>query len=335
MIESVLLKKIDNKEIREFTIQKDNFTVKILNFGGIIKDIIYDGVDVALGYDTVDEYIKTSEYYGATIGRVCNRIEKGKFTLNGKEYKLAINNGKNSLHGGIKGFNKQIFDYDIKDDKLILTYTSKDMEEGYPGLLKVIVTFFIEDNGINIEYEAKSDCDTLCNLTNHTFFNLNGEGSGSILDHTLQIDADYFLPTDETQIPTSKLEKVKGTPFDFLIAHKVKDRINEDDVNLKFGKGYDHAFVLNNEGFRKVSTLIGDKTNIKMDVYTDQKAIQIYSGNYLNGDKGKNQKLYNYRDAICLETSGYPNAINTPNFPSILLKKGDTYFAKTIYKFYK
>ena len=151
----------------------------------------------------------------------------------------------------------------------------------------------------------------------------------------MQIDADYFLPTDETQIPTGKLEKVKGTPFDFLIAHKVKDRINEDDVNLKFGKGYDHAFVLNNEGFRKVSTLMGDKTNIKMDVYTDQKAIQIYSGNYLNGDKGKNQKLYNYRDAICLETSGYPNAINTPNFPSILLKKGDTYFAKTIYKFYK
>ncbi len=335
MITSKLLTVINKKEIREFTIENGNLSATVLNYGGIVKSLVFGGVDVALGYDTIEEYFSTTDYYGATVGRVCNRIKKGKFTLNGKEYTLAINNGVNSLHGGIKGFNKQVFDYDIKGDKLVLTYISKDMEEGYPGELSFTAEFSIVDNGLNIEYYATSDSVTICNITNHTFFNLNGEGSGDILNHKLQIDADCYLPTDETQIPSGEVKSVVNTPFDFLSFHTIKERIDISDKDLTFGKGYDHAFVLNKEGFRKVATLIGDKTGIIMDVFTDQKAMQIYSGNYLDKDTGKGKKIYDFRGAVCLETSGYPNAINTPSFPQVTLNPGDKYVSKTIYKFSK
>lgn len=324
-----------NKDYYLFVLENESLKVEILNYGAIIKSIICKDVDVVLGYDTIDEYINTTDYYGATVGRVCNRIAYGKFSLNGKEYQIPINNGKNSLHGGIEGYNKKIFDYEIQGDKLILSYLSKDGEEGYPANLLVKVIYYLDKEGLHIEFEAQADNDTICNLTNHSFFNLNGNGEGDILNHKLQIDADYILPINNNFVPTGNKMAVKDSPFDFKTFHNVNERVNEENEQLKIAGGYDHAFVLNGEGFRKVATLVGDKTNIKLDVLTDQKSIQFYGGNFLNNDIGKNGNTYKYRSAICLETQGYPNAINCPQYPSIVLKKGDIYISKTIYKLYK
>ncbi len=318
-----------------FTLEKDNLKVEILNFGAIVKSIVYNGIDVTLGYDTIDEYIKTTDYYGATVGRVCNRIGNAKFSLNGKEYLLNKNNGENCLHGGIKGFNKQVWNYKTEGEKLILTYLSKDDEEGFPANMQVKVEFSIENNGLVMEYYATSDNDTVCNLTNHCFFNLNGEGNGDILSHKLQILANGMLENDNQMIPTGKILSVKNTPYDFNDLEVIGKRINEKTEQIKIANGYDNAYVLNGSGFRKVATLIGDKTNIKLEVLTDLPSIQLYSGNFLNGDIGKDGKKYDFRQAVCLETQGYPNAINRPNFPSIILKKNEKYYTKTIYKFSK
>lgn len=325
---------VSGKEIKEFVLEKDKISATIINYGGIITKFSYDGVDVVLGYDTLEEYINTTDYYGATVGRVCNRIAYGKFELNGKKYQLKINNGNNSLHGGEIGFNKRVFDFEIQDEKLILSYLSKDGEEGYPANLYVKVIFYLDQDGLHIDFEAQADGDTICNLTNHSFFNLNGHGEGDVLNHELYIDADYILPINDNFVPTGDKMSVNGTPFDFLEPTVVGKRVNEDNAQLKIGGGYDHAYVLNKEGFRKIATLKGDKTKICLDVITDQPSVQLYGGNFLNNDKGKGGKIYKYRSAICLETQGYPNAINCENYPSVVLKKGQTYSSKTIYKLY-
>ena len=333
MIEEKFLCKSENEQIKEFTLKGKNLVVKILNYGAIIKNVIYNGVDVALGYDSFDEYFKSRDYYGACVGRVCNRISNGSFFLNGKEYQLSKNSGENSLHGGFKGFNKRVFDYEIKDDKLILSYLSRDGEEGYPANLNVKVIYYVLDDDLHIEYLATSDKDTVCSLTNHSYFNLNGEGSGNVLAHKLQIKADSFLPINEKYFAYGEILPVKNTPFDFNEAHNIGDNIDNDNPQQKITRGYDNAFILSGEGFRKVATVIGDKTKIKMDVLTDQKSLQLYVGYGIN-DIGKGGKKYQCRSAVCLETQSYPNAVNCPNFPSIVLKKGDTYSSKTIYRFY-
>lgn len=335
MIKNIIYGKLNNAEINEFVLAYGKTKVHIINFGGIITKFIYDGVDVVLGYDTLEEYINTTDYYGATVGRVCNRIAYGKFSLNGKNYQLSINNGNNSLHGGKVGFNKKIFDYEVKEEKLILSYLSKDGEEGYPANLFIKVIYYLDANGLHIDFEAKADNDTICNLTNHSFFNLNGHGNGDILKHELFIDADYILPINGNFVPTGSKMSVRNTPFDFTKSTKVGNRVNEDNEQLKIAGGYDHAYVLNGQGFRKVATLVGDKTNIKLDVITDQKSLQFYGGNFLNNDIGKDKKTYGFRSAICLETQGYPNAINCPQYPSVVLKKGETYSSKTVYRLYK
>ncbi len=335
MISEKTIEKINGKEIKEFTIIRDNTKVKIINFGGTITEFSYDGVDVVLGYDTVEEYLNSKTYFGGTIGRVANRIAYGKFSLNGIEYRLALNDGNNSLHGGNCGFNKKVFDYAIDDDRLILSYLSKDGEENYPGNLFLKVTFYLNENGLNIEYNAKSDADTVCNLTNHSYFNLNGHGNGDILNHKLLIASDYILPINDNYVPMGATMSVANTPFDFNGFRFIGERISEKNEQLKIGGGYDHAFALNGDGFRKIAKLIGDKTDIKLDVYTDQKSVQFYSGNFLDNEKGKGGKVYKYRSAVCLETQGYPNAINCRNYPSMVLKKGNSYVSKTIYKLYK
>jgi aldose 1-epimerase len=327
--------KASGKEIKEFILEYDGVSVSIINYGAIVTKFIYNGIDVVLGYDTLGEYIATTDYYGATVGRVCNRIANGEFELNGKKYFLAKNNGENFLHGGIQGFNKKVFDYEQDGEKLILTYLSKDGEENFPANLLVKITYYLDGEGLHIEFSAQADGDTLCNLTNHSFFNLNGQGNGDILGHKLTIDGDYILPINENYVPTGDKMSVKDTPFDFSTQTEVGKRVNEDNRQLKIAGGYDHAYVLNGNGMRKVAALVGDKTGIKLEVVTDALSLQFYGGNFLDNDKGKGGKVYGYRSAICLESQGYPNAINCPEYPSVVIKKGESYSSKTIYKLYK
>lgn len=297
--------------------------------------------DVTLGYDSAKDYIGGKGFYGSTVGRYGNRIAKGKFSLEGKEYQLSVNNGENTLHGGPGGFHnvnwqgKEISTYEGKGVEL--TYLSKDGEEGYPGNLNVKVVFSLTDsNQLKIQYEATTDKTTVLNLTNHAYFNLAGEGSGDILNHEIAINADKFLPVDKGLIPTGELRPVKGTPFDFLQPHKIGERINADEEQVKTGGGYDHCFVLNKKSGNELSLAakVSDPASGRqMEVWTTEPGIQFYTGNFLTGTPGKRGKPYNYRGAFCLETQHFPDSPNQPSFPSTVLKPGETYSSTTIYKF--
>ena len=297
--------------------------------------------DVVLGYDSAKEYIGGKGFYGSTVGRYGNRIAKGKFTLNGKEYQLSVNNNENTLHGGPGGFHnvkwtgQEIATYEGKGVEL--TYLSKDGEEGYPGNLNVKVVFSLTDsNQLKIQYEATTDKPTVVNLTNHSYFNLSGEGSGDILNHEIAINADKFLPVDKGLIPTGELRPVKGTPFDFLQPHKIGERINADEEQVKTGLGYDHCFVLNKKSGNELSLAakVSDPASGRMmEVWTTEPGVQFYTGNFLKGDPGKGGKPYNYRGALCLETQHFPDSPNQPSFPTTVLKPGETYHSTTIYKF--
>lgn len=336
---------IDGKATALYTLKnKNNMQVEITNYGGRIVSILVPGkdgklTDVALGCDNVDGF-KTNEtlYFGALIGRYGNRIAKGKFKLEGKEYTLAINNAPNALHGGPTGFHDRVWDAKlINDHTLELGYLSKDGEEGYPGNLQVKVVYTLkDDNGINIEYTATTDKATVVNLTNHTYFNLNGEGNGDILDHQLMVKASKYTPVDSTLIPTG-IVPVAGTPFDFTTAHAIGERINLDNEQLKNGKGYDHNFVLDKTGnaLETVATVTGPKTGITMDILTTEPGLQFYSGNFMEGKAsvGKGGKTYPFRTGFCLETQHFPDAPNQPAFASTELKPGATYHTITEYRF--
>jgi aldose 1-epimerase len=294
---------------------------------------------LSIGFANVEEYTEGSDtFFGATIGRYGNRIAKGKFTLEGKQYTLATNNDANHLHGGNKGFSRVVWDARQVDDKTLeLTYVSKDMEEGYPGNLTTKVTYTLtDDNELKINYQATTDKNTHVNLTNHTYFNLNGEGSGDVLGHTLQIDAGSYNPVDSTLIPTS-IETVEGTPFDFRQATTIGARIKDQHEQLKYGNGYDHNYVLNaNAGkeLKKVATVTGEKSGITMEVHTQEPGLQFYSGNFMDASHTlKNGSKDDFRSAFCLETQHFPDTPNQPAFPSTVLKPGQTYNTTTIYKF--
>jgi aldose 1-epimerase len=290
---------------------------------------------VVLGFDSVDQYKKSTNYYGAIIGRYGNRIANGKFSLNGKEYHLFLNNGPNSLHGGLHGFDsKEWTASQLNDQKIELTYLSKNGEEGYPGNLHITVTYELTDsNELKISYEAITDSATVINLTNHAFFNLNGEGSGSILNHSLQINADEYTPVDSTLIPTGKLESVKTTPFDFSSAKTIGQNINDSSLQLKNGHGYDHNFILKGEGLKLGATATGDQSGITMEVWTDQPGLQFYSGNFMDGKNQLRKGPDDFRTAFCLETQHYPNSPNEPDFPTTVLRPGQTFRSVSIYKF--
>ncbi|MCI0496222.1 galactose mutarotase [candidate division KSB1 bacterium] len=320
--------------------------VKITNYGGIITSILAldkSGKlgDVVLGYDNLEGYLKMNPYFGCIVGRYGNRIARGKFNLNGKTYSLAINNEPNHLHGGIKGFDKVVWTAkEIKDKDTVgleLTYLSKDGEEGYPGNLSVKVIYKLtNENELRINYEATTDQPTVCNLTNHTYFNLKDAGVSSILDHELMLDADYLTPVDATLIPTGELQPVAGTPFDFKTPTAIGVRINAEDEQIKFGLGYDHNFVLNGEAgkLRLAGKLFEATTGRVVEVWTTEPGIQFYSGNFLDGSiTGKNGTVYRYRHGLCLETQHYPDSPNQPNFPSTVLNPGEKYQTTTIYKF--
>ena len=318
---------------------------KITNYGGILVSLKvpdrngkFD--DVVLGFNDLDSYLtKNDPYMGALIGRYGNRIAKGRFTLNGVEYKLAVNNGENHLHGGIKGFDKVVWTgHEMKmpaGPAVVLTYLSKDGEEGYPGNLNVRVVYTLTNNNeLKIDYSATSDKDTVTNLTHHSYFNLAGEGNGDILNHVVTINANRFVPTDAGSIPTGELKSVAGTPFDFLKATAIGARINQDDEQLKFGNGYDHTWVINGRGMRLAATAYEATSGRVMQVWTTEPGVQFYTGNFLNGTlTGKSGKIYARRTGFCFETQHYPDSPNQPSFPTTTLKKGATYKSTTIYKF--
>jgi aldose 1-epimerase len=339
-------KNIDGKQTHLFILQNKNIKAAITNYGGRLVSLWVPDkngkmVDVVEGFDNVDGYINSTEpYFGATIGRYGNRIAKGKFSIDGVEYTSSINNPPNTLHGGKNGFQSKVFDAkQTSDSTLELTYLSKDGEEGFPGNLNVKVTFTLTpDEELKIDYEATTDKKTIVNLTNHAFWNLNGEGSGTILNHSLWINADKFTPVDSTLIPTGEIATVKGTPFDFTTPTKIGERIEiNSNAQLKNGKGYDHNFVLNqneNEKLNHAATVIGDKSGIKMDVYTEEPGLQFYSGNFMQSQNVmKEGKKDDFRTAFALETQHFPNSPNEPSFPTTILKPGEKYQTETIYKF--
>lgn len=313
------------------------------NYGGRLVSLQVpdkDGkpVDVICGFSSIADYAKATEpYYGATIGRFGNRIAKGKFSLNGKDYTLFTNNGANTLHGGKKGFQYQTFDASQPDSStIVFTRVSKDMEEGFPGNLQVKVTYHLNDNnGLDITYDASTDKPTVVNLTNHAFFNLNGEGSGTILHHGFTIYASHITPIDSSLIPTGKITAVKGTPFDFLAPNTMGSRIEQSDAQLKNGKGYDINYVLDSTGDHHLAaTVVGDKTGIRMDVFTDQPGLQVYSGNFMNADNVFNNGVKDsFRTAFAMETQHFPDAPNQPDFPSTVLNPGQQYHTASEYKF--
>lgn len=329
----------DGDSVFLYTLTNNNGTqVKISNYGGTITSFVTKDKDgksseIVVGFDSLSTYLQHPPYFGATIGRYGNRIANASFKLDGETYKLNANDGPNTLHGGLKGFDKVVWtpsDIDASQPQLSLSYLSKDGEEGFPGNLTAKVTFTLSDNDeLKIEYHASTDKATPINLTNHSYFNLSGNVDNTILNHTLQLDADGYTPVNSQLIPTGEIKPVKGTPFDFTTAKQIGK-----DFDAVEG-GYDHNFVLNNYNnqVRKVATLSDSISGRSLEVYTDQPGIQFYSGNFLD-------KTFNNRDgkpiglhsALCLETQHYPDSPNQPNFPSTILKPGDELNSMTLYK---
>ncbi len=336
----------DGVEIDQYILTNANgMTAKIITYGAILTELDVpdrDGKlgDVVLGFDNLKDYLERNPHFGATTGRVANRIAKGKFTLDGKEYKLAVNNGPNSLHGGLKGFDKKVWKAQTKEGpngvSVELNYVSKDGEEGYPGNLNVTVTYTLtNDNALRIDYAATTDKATPVNLTNHSYFNLAGPKSGDILGHELMIAAEKYTPTDDTQIPTGEIKPVKDTPLNFTTPRRIGDRI--DQLKSSPGGGYDHNFVLNSGGKEEpgfAARASEPNTGRIMEMYTTEPGVQLYTGNYLDGKlTGRGGVVYKKHAGFCLEAQHFPDSVHHHNFPSIILKPGETYHQTTIYKF--
>ena len=326
---------------------KNGAEVSITNYGGAVVSLKVPDrsgklADVVLGYDGIDGYVNDKSYFGALVGRYGNRIGHAQFVLDGKTYTLAENNGENSLHGGVKGFNKAVWTAKTlskKDGQLLeLSYLSKDGEEGFPGNLKVTVTYTWTDaNALKIEYSATTDKKTVVNLTNHSYFNLAGQGSGDSLGHLLTIEADKFTPVDSGLIPTGELRDVAGTPFDFRNSTAIGARISQDDEQLKLGGGYDHNFVLRRSAGSSESLaarVVEPTSGRVLEVWTTEPGVQFYTGNFLDGKSaGKGGATYPKRSAFCLETQHFPDSPNQPKFPSVALNPGERYHTITTYKF--
>lgn len=338
----------EGQAVTLFTLTNANGMVaRVIDYGGIILSLMApdaDGrfEDVTLGYDSLSDYLDESPYFGAVIGRYGNRIAGGRFDLDGETYELARNNGPNHLHGGLKGFDKVVWDAEPFERKngvgLIFRRTSPDMEEGYPGNLSATITYTLtDDNELIFDYEATTDEATPVNLTQHAYFNLAGDGEGDILDHVLTLNADHFTPVDSTLIPTGEIRPVAGTPFDFTEPTPIGARIEQDDEQLRHGLGYDHNFVLNrsDEDSLVLAARLYEPTSRRvMEVFTTEPGVQFYSGNFLDGSlTGKGGVVYEHRYGLALETQHFPDSPNQPSFPSTILLPGETYRSRTVYRF--
>ncbi len=333
--------------VTKYTLENANgMQVSVINQGGIITNIVVPDkagnmADIALGFDSIGGYLAEYPYFGAFIGRYGNRIAEGRFALDGEPYTLPVNNGPNSLHGGLQGFDKKYWTATPLEENdrvgVRLTGTSPDGEEGYPGSLTVTVDYWLDDdNALTLDYTAETDEATPVNLTNHSYFNLRGAGNGDILGHELMIAADRFTPVDETLIPTGELQSVEGTPFDFRQPTPIGERIEADDEQIRFGGGYDHNFVLsrNGEGLQQIATVYEPETGRTLEVETTEPGVQFYSGNFLDGSNiGKGGQPYELRTGFCLETQHFPDSPNQPDFPSTILQPGETYRSTTVYRF--
>jgi len=301
---------------------------EVLDYGATIRALVVDGVDVVLGYDTIEEYVANDGYLGATIGRVGNRIKGGKFELNGKTYQLALNDGENHLHGGNEGFNAKIWSVEQAENGLVFSYASPNGEENYPGTLQVKVTMTLEGKAIQLHYWATTDADTIINLTNHTYFNL--EGKGDILDHVVRLGADRFCAGDAGCLPTGELAPVQGTAMDFLTPHVLGERIDADEDCVKLSGGYDNNFIISED---VAAVVTAPNSGITMTVTTTEPGVQFYSGNFMKFRKGKGGANYHRRYGFCLETQHYPDSIHHPEWPTCILKAGEVYESTTKYAF--
>ncbi len=318
---------------------RKGISVSVLNYGATIQEInVLDQknnpVDIVLGYETMGEYASNNGYLGAVVGRYGNRIANAAFTLNGKEYKLVPNEGPNQLHGGPNGFNSQVWDYKISqpDNAVTFNYRSVDGEDGFPGNLDVSVTYKLDDeNHLTLTYHAVSDQDTIVNLTNHTYYNLSGQGAGSILKHVMMINADAFTPCGKGTIPTGEIRKVDGTPLDFRTPTPIGKRIH--DPLLTETKGYDNNMVLNGTGIKKAAEVYSPETGIEMTCTTDLEGMQFYTGNFLTPRNGKDGMKYDQYSGFCMETQHFPDSINHPNFPSAVLRAGQAWETSTTFAF--
>ncbi len=319
--------------MRKITLSQGKLTVTVLTYGATLQSIRYYSTDVALGYDTVEEYQQYGAYLGATVGRYANRIADGRFSLNGVEYDVGCNEkGRGHLHGGRIGLDKKVWTVREESETAVtLETTLADGEEGYPGNMKVAVTFEVNDDTLRIIYEAVSDADTVFNPTNHCYFNLNG--FGSVEDHRLAIFADSYLPVNEKMIPTGEIRSVKGTPFDFTNYKRIGEEIDADDEQIRLGGGYDHTFVLR-EGSGMKAKVEGDASGYIMACYTDMPGLQLYTGNFLDQPTGKKGPI-GKREGFCLETQFFPDSPNRPEFPSCVLKAGEPFRSVTAFEFWE
>ena len=331
----------DGTAVDLYTLADGKVEARIMTYGGIIVSLRTPDRngkldDVVLGYDSVDKYIAQTPYFGAIIGRYANRIAHGSFQLDGKTYSIPKNNGDNALHGGTRGFDKVVWTARQIKDGVELGYVSKDGDQGFPGTLTTTVRYTLDGSALRIEYSASTDKDTVLNLTNHSYFNLAGQGKGDVLGHVVKIDASRFTPADAAQIPTGELKPVEGTPFDFRMPHAIGERIDADDVQLHIGGGYDHNFVLDHAPgeLAQAAEVYEPTTGRILRVLTTEPGVQLYTGNNLDGSiTGKEGRVYKRRFAFCLETQHFPDSPNHANFPSTELEPGQGFHSVTVFQF--
>lgn len=331
----------NGEEVRELTLDNGVLSCAILTFGATLRALFVPGkagpVDVVLGYDSLEQYETEGGYFGATVGRFANRIAEGRFTLNGREYVLARNDGPNHLHGGTVGWSHRVWTVEEADGaRAVLSLDSPDGEEGYPGRLRARVTYALEGDALSIRYEASGDRDTPCSLTNHSYFNLAGQGSGPVLDQELKLFASAYTPADSTSIPTGEIEPVEGTPMDLRVPGPIGARIEEPFQQLVWGRGYDHNFVVDGRPgtLRPAARAASRTTGVVLEVETTSPGVQFYTANYVEeGRRGKNGAVYGFRHGFCLETQYFPDAPNRSAFPSATLRAGEAYDQLTRFRF--